>query len=122
MKKFIFVLIGILCPFFTAQAAMLKCEYSMSAAPLGTVNLPLDENGFPGEYADVSLFFAPMRKMPVTNVSAETGELLRLYLSKDDPSNELLMVVRAPANGAMKSTLFNAAAPAGAKELQGTCK
>jgi hypothetical protein len=122
MKKLICLFTFILCPFVNAQAAVLKCEYGMGGASLGTVNLPVDENGVPGEYAEVSLFFAPMRQMPVTNVAAGAGELLRLYLSKDDPSNELLMVVKTASNGSMKSSLFNASAPAGAKELQGTCK
>jgi hypothetical protein len=118
MKKLICLFAFILCRLVNAQAAVLKCEYGMAGAALGTVNLPLDENGVPGEYAEVSLFFAPMRQMPVTNIAAGAGEFLRLYLSKDDPNNELLMTVKI---GTLKSVLFNASAPAGAKELQGLC-
>jgi len=120
MKTLIFILIA--SPIFSAQAALLNCEYSMTGAPLGTVRLSVDENGRPADMAEVSLFFAPMRKVPVTQVDAGTGELLRLYLSKDDPSNELLMTVKTPEGDSMKSVLFNASAPGGAKELRGVCK
>ncbi|MNT49530.1 hypothetical protein D3C72_1863910 [compost metagenome] len=94
----------------------------MAGAQLGTVRLSVNEDGEPAETAEVSLFFAPMRKMPVTPVAAGAGEILRLYLSKDDPSNELLMTVKSPVGDSMKSVLFNASAPSGAKELFGVCK
>ena len=121
MKKLI-VLCAFILPFINAQATVLKCEYTMAGAPLGTVNLTLDELGVPGPFAEVSLFFTPMKLMPVTNVTAERGELFRLYLAKDDPSSQLLMTVTPSTAESMKSMLLNAAAPAGAKELHGTCK
>lgn len=94
----------------------------MAGAALGTVRLPLLEGGEPSELAEVSLFFTPMRKVPVTPAAAGAGEILRVYLSKDDPSNELLMTVNFPEGDLMKSILYNASAPAGARELHGVCK
>ncbi|MNL24472.1 hypothetical protein D3C87_1459070 [compost metagenome] len=104
-----------------AHSALMKCQFGMAGAPLGDVKLPFDENGQPGEYADVSLFFAPVRKFPVTVVPSGTGESLRAYLAKEDPQNELLLIVKNPEGSLYKSILINASAPAGAKELQGSC-
>lgn len=102
-------------------AALMKCQFGMAGAPLGDVKLPFDESGRPGEYAEVSLFFTPVRKFPVTVVASGAGEFLRLHLAKDDPQNELLMILKNPEGSLYKSVLINPNAPAGAKELQGSC-
>ncbi|WII72918.1 hypothetical protein QJS83_03410 [Bdellovibrio sp. 22V] len=99
-----------------AQAQQLKCEYGFMGSPMGSVAMTLDETGRPGEYATVSLFFSPARQMPVTIEVPAAGELLRLILSKDDPSNEVHLTVFED----YKSKLVNPAAPVG-KELQGAC-
>lgn len=122
MKKNIVFYIVTFFPFFAAQAGQLKCDYSFSGAPLGSVKLSVDENGLPGEFAEVALFFAPAKKMPVTNDIPEAGESLRLYIAKDDPNNELQMIVKNPQGSVVKSILINNSAPAGMKELQGICQ
>jgi hypothetical protein len=120
MKKLILSSALILAPLLT-QAAQLKCEYGYAGVAMGSIKLTVDDNNLPSEYAEVSLFFAPMRKMPITNETAAAGEFLRLVIYKDDPKNELLMIVKNHEGNSIKSILHNPSAPAGAKEMQGLC-
>lgn len=120
MTKIILSSALILSPLFT-QAAQLTCDYGFAGVSMGTIKVSVDGNNLPGEYADVSLFFAPTRQMPVTNRTPASDEFLNLVLSKDDPSNELLMIIKKPEGNTLKSTLHNPSAPIGAKEMQGVC-
>ncbi|MNK94989.1 hypothetical protein D3C87_1152110 [compost metagenome] len=120
MKKLILSSALILAPLF-AQATELKCEYGYAGVSLGTVKFSYDANNIPSEYAEVSLFFAPMQKMPLTNEVPAADEFLRLTISKDDASNELLIMIKKPQGDTIPSILRNSGAPDGAKEMQGLC-
>lgn len=104
-----------------AQATQLICEYGYAGVSLGTIKFSYDENNVPSKHAEVSLFFAPMQKMPLTNEVPSTDEFLRLTVSKDDASNELLIMIKKPQSDSMESILRNSGAPDGAKEMQGLC-
>ena len=104
-----------------AQATQMTCEYGYAGVSLGKVKFSVNENNIPSEYAEVSLFFAPMRKMPLTNEAPAADEMLRLTISKDDASNELLIMIKKPEGDTINSVLRNSGAPDGAKEMQGLC-
>ena len=120
MKKLILFSALILAP-LCAQATQLTCEYGYAGVSLGTIKLSYDDNNIPSQYAEVSLFFAPMQKMPLTNEVPNADEFLRLTVSKDDASNELLIMIKKPQSDSMESILRNSGAPDGAKEMQGLC-
>lgn len=88
---------------------------------MGKIKFSVDENNIPSEYAEVSLFFAPMRKMPLTNETPAADEMLRLTVSKDDASNTLLIMIKKPDGDTINSILRNSGAPEGAKEMAGLC-
>ncbi|MBO9668102.1 MAG: hypothetical protein J7501_14975, partial [Bdellovibrio sp.] len=73
----------------------------------------------PATVAVVSLFSTPARNAPVTVLTPESGEFLNLVLFKDDPENEIWMKVFSDG---VKSKLVNPAAPAGMREINGTCQ
>jgi hypothetical protein len=120
MKKIILASALILAPVF-AQATQMYCEYGLSGVSLGKIKFSYDANTIPSEYAEVSLFFAPMRKMPITNEIPAADEMLRMTISKDDASNQLLIMIKKPEGDTIHSVLRNSGAPDGAKELQGLC-
>lgn len=88
---------------------------------MGTIKFSYDENNIPSKYAEVSLFFAPMQKMPLTNEVPNADEFLRLTISKDDASNELLIMIKKPQGDTFESILRNSGVPDGAKEMPGLC-
>lgn len=120
MKKTILSFAIVLTPLIS-QGFDLKCEYGFSGVAMGNIKFSVDNKNQPSEYAEVSLFFAPMKKMPITNETPNAGEFLRMTIAKDDPTSELFIVVKNPEGNTIKSVLHNPGAPAGAKELQGTC-
>lgn len=121
MKAFIFSFALVCSPLFVF-AGQLKCEYGFSGSPLGTVTLAVDDKGVPAETATVAMFYTPAREMPVSNENPQNGEMLRLILSKDDPNNEIHMMVYPPQGNTYKSKLINPAAPPVMKELSGSCQ
>ena len=120
MKKLILSLFLIFAPLL-AQATQLSCEYGYAGVSIGKIKFSVDENNVPGEYAEVSLFFAPMRRMPLTNETPAADEMLRLTVSKDDASNTLLIMIKKPDGDTINSILRNSGAPEGAKEMAGLC-
>lgn len=116
------VLLGMLLFGAQSQGApvTLVCDYQFTGVSMGTVKLELID-GLPSEIADVALFFAPSRQMPVTVNEAQQDQELNLSLSKDDPNNHIDMIVFKFSPGeAIQSKLVNHSVPIG-KELLGTC-
>ena len=89
-------------------------------SPTGSISLDVTDQK-PGSTAIVSLFFAPAREVPITNEAPQSGELLNMILAKDDPSNEVQMIVYPDKEEIFPSKVLNNSLPM-AKEMQGNCR
>ncbi|WP_413581446.1 hypothetical protein [Bdellovibrio sp. HCB288] len=116
------LLISLMTPTF-ASASLMHCEYSFFGAPAGTVRIEVADDGTPAETATITMFHTPTQSAPVTPLDKNPGEMFNVVLFKDNPQNEIFMIVNTPsAEGSIKSKLINPKMSGISKEIPGACK
>ena len=101
-------------------AHSIDCQYSYYSAPMCRIQLGLQADGTPENFALITMQDGRTHTESITLDNKSGNEWVHAWLSKENPDNAIEMIVYNQPQALGQSKIVNAKSPF-AKEIWGTC-